>query len=1000
MRLKSVILCSTAIAFAAASPSYAQTPPAQEPPAEEPAPTGEVPPEEEGEIVVTGIRRSIESAQAVKRDSEAILDSIVAEDIGKLPDITASASLARVPGVQVLRRAGEADAVQIRGLPDISTTYNGRDIFTAEGRFVAVQDFPAGQVAALEVYKSSTANLIEGGIGGQINVRGRKPLDFEKGITAFGALNGVHFDQVQDFMVNGNMLLSGRWDTGIGEIGALVSVAYAETEFLDSTREAAPFIEFGVPVTGGPAGVYRRANSDARPQFNERTRPDVVRYPDSAALFYGRGDRYRPSVTAALQWKPTPDLEFYVDGLFQGYRAEDSNRFLFVPLFGAAQITNVVLQEDDPTRIQSATFSNQVRPDGFQSATKAKTDTYQIAGGVIWTPDRLRLSADIAYTDSTFTVSNTNIDYAFARAPVVDVDFDIERGAGGPVFGFRDFDTTDPANYIFRGLFDERLRASGKDIQARLDAQYETGFDFLPRIDAGVRFADREIERLRGDDFLGNADVEPRRIPLGSLVDLASVEPGFSFDNLQRLRVFLTPTYGSIRNNAQALRDLVNSFNRRQDFCRQPNTPLDQCPIEQREFVETFDNGGSLYEPLQTFTGDEKSYAGYLQAKYEFELGGDLVLDGLIGVRAIRTETTVNGTLRTVTPNPPGPAIITDEPISDSKTQTEWLPNVSARLNFGGGLQARAAYTQTRTLPNFGQLNPGSTINFNDPRFINVSGGNPDLEPLRSDNYDLSLEYYFSRRGSATVALFRRDVEGFIGNVQTIVNPVGEDPTAPDFVRGIRNNRPENGGEGRLQGVEVAFTTTFEFDWVPEWARNFGIVANYTYNDASSELPRGNAPPVDAGPPGGPTYEQDLGANRPGQQRLAGVSKHQYNIIGFYETPKFSARLAYNWRSDFVTFYRNAPNFPLFDGPPPDFADGPCCIEFDRPEIHEARGTLDLGLTVTPDPAITIAFDVGNILGNPIKLTNPYTADPDGPSFPLRRTYIERLYSLGVRFRF
>ena len=634
MRLKIVILCSTAMGLAA--PLHAQTTeptPAQPSPAPLPPPEGvddPATPEDESEaIVVTGIRRSIESAQAIKRDSEAILDSIVAEDIGKLPDITASASLARVPGVQVLRRAGEADAVQVRGLPDISTTYNGRDIFTAEGRFVAVQDFPAGQVAALEVYKSSTANLLEGGIGGQINVRGRRPFDFQKGITAFGALNGVHFHQVQDFMVNGNALLSGRWDTGIGEVGALVSVAYAETEFLDSTRETAQFIEFGVPVAGAP-GTIRRANSDFfNGAVNERDDPNVVRYPDSAAIFYGRGDRYRPSVTAALQWKPTPDLEFYVDGLFQGYRAEDSNRFLFVPLFGAAQITNVVLQEDNPGQVQSATFTNPFRPDGFQSAAKVKTDTYQIAGGAIWTPGRLRLAADIAYTDSTFTVRNTNIDYAFARSGIVDVDFDIQRGAGGPVFSFRDLDTTDPANYIWRGLFDERLKARGKDIQARLDAQYETGFDFLPRIDAGVRFADRKIERLRGDDFVGNFPIEVlNRRRLDSLpgIELALVEPGFAFDNLQTLRVFLTPTYDSIRGNAQALRDLVNSFPQReirdqQDVCLQPNTPIATCPLDQIEFRNTFDSGGARYEPLQTFTGDEKSYAGYLQAKYELELG-------------------------------------------------------------------------------------------------------------------------------------------------------------------------------------------------------------------------------------------------------------------------------------------------------------------------------------------------------------------------------------------
>ena len=92
------------------------------------------------------------SPQALKRNSDGIVDAVVAEDIGKLPDTFASAALARISGVQVTRGAGEAAGVQIRGLPDISTTYNGREIFTANDRFVAIPDFPAGTVAALEVF--------------------------------------------------------------------------------------------------------------------------------------------------------------------------------------------------------------------------------------------------------------------------------------------------------------------------------------------------------------------------------------------------------------------------------------------------------------------------------------------------------------------------------------------------------------------------------------------------------------------------------------------------------------------------------------------------------------------------------------------------------------------------------------------------------------------------------------------------------------------------------
>jgi TonB-dependent receptor len=218
----------------------------------------------DGDIIVTGLRRSLQSAQAVKRDSDGIVDAIVAEDIGKLPDTFASAALARVTGVQVTRGAGEAAGVQIRGLPDISTTYNGREIFTAEGRFVQIQDFPAGTVAALEVFKSGTANLIEGGIGGQVNVRGRRPFDFN-GFELSGSLNGVNWENSGKLSWNGNILVSNRWDTGIGEIGVLVNASYVGIDFLDATREQSLVIgTTSAANTPGTTGGVRYPDAQAR----------------------------------------------------------------------------------------------------------------------------------------------------------------------------------------------------------------------------------------------------------------------------------------------------------------------------------------------------------------------------------------------------------------------------------------------------------------------------------------------------------------------------------------------------------------------------------------------------------------------------------------------------------------------------------------------------------------------------------------------------------------
>ncbi|MFY0529689.1 TonB-dependent receptor plug domain-containing protein [Archangium gephyra] len=189
MRLKRVVLGSLSIAMLTPA-ALAQTPEtapnnpgaAPQPRTDADAAAAEPNPDEEyvEEIVVVGLQRSMQKAQSVKRNSDQIVDTVVAQDIGKLPDVTVSETAARIPGVQVARERGEAAGqVLVRGLPDVTTTYNGREIFTAETRSVALADFPSGGIASLDVYKTTTADQLEGGLAGLIDVRSRRPFDFE-----------------------------------------------------------------------------------------------------------------------------------------------------------------------------------------------------------------------------------------------------------------------------------------------------------------------------------------------------------------------------------------------------------------------------------------------------------------------------------------------------------------------------------------------------------------------------------------------------------------------------------------------------------------------------------------------------------------------------------------------------------------------------------------------------------------------------------------------------
>lgn len=875
-------------------------------------------PEDSSDVVVNGFRRSLETAQTIKRTSDGIVDAIVAQDIGKLPDTFASSALQRVAGVAVTRGGGESAGVTVRGLPDLTTTYNGREIFTAEGRYVQIQDFPAGTVAALEVYKSGLAPQIEGGIAGAINVRGRKPFDFA-GFEVSGSVNAVLSQQSEKIVPNGNLLISNRWNTGIGEMGLLLNVSYVGINFLDSTREQSVVI----------------ATTDAG---NAPGASPGLRFPDAQGNFLGYGARYRPSANGAFQWKPTPELEIYADGLYQGFRSKDYNRWMFTPIFGAIQLSNVTTIPGT-NQIKSATVTNAVRPDGYTGSFNGKTDTYQAGGGAIWRRDRLQLSADLAYTDSTYTADLVNVDYAAASSPVRNVDFDASQD-GGPTQTFINFNINNPANFISRGLYQELLIVSGKDWQARTDLKYDLDLGFLKRIELGVRYSDRDAARDFGNIYTNN---EGAGIPLTALpgADVRSTLPGFTYNDVQPNRAYAALTRDSIRDNLVALRA----------FFGQPA-------------------GRPAFNPGDNFRANEKAYSAYGQLKYGFDLGS-IVVDGVAGLRAIKTKTKISsfGFVNNVL-----------TPISRDNSYTDYLPNVSARVAFSDKLQLRLAYTQTRTRPSFFDLRPNlsigqavdpTTLPVGDPcrdtanantqdcvRRLSTpaNGGNPNLKPLTSNNYDASLEYYFSRSGSVTAAIFRHDAQGFVATVDNYY-------TDPQFGR-LRAFQPVNLGKTRLQGAEVQFTSFLDIDGLPNWAKGFGLQANGTYIDAKGDLQ--------------PNFAATLNNQ---QQAFPGVSKWAYNLVLLYEKPVFSARIAYNYRSKFVNYYSLEPFDPVAHA-----------------VVEAGRGQVDFSTQVTPLPNVTLAFDIVNLLGNPLQRSRQYNTA--GDSYSRQVIYLERAYSLGVRFRF
>ena len=937
MRRTSTILWSTtAIAFAlGATPAFAQT----SQPVPPPDPTVEAqtnPAMDEGSpqntdavqtatgqdqataddqaIVVTGLRRSLQSAKNIKRNSVQQVDAIVAEDIGKLPDINTAETAARIPGLQVTRRGGEADTVLVRGLPDFATTYNGREIFTAETRLVALQDFPSANIAALEVFKTTTADLVEAGLAGLVNIRSRRPFDFQ-GFEFAGSAWVTHAKQSGKWNPNFNLLITDRWDVGDGgEIGALLNVSRNELDYLDSEISNTDFIAPG---------------------------PNGSRFPDVQRIFYRSGNRVRPSVNGAIQYRPTPDLQFYVEGLYQGFRNKIADRLWTQPLWGGASYTNLVFR-DGTDLLSSGTVTDPFRADGFQGGTFNKTDTYQYALGGSWDSGPFTLSADIARTKSTFKGSTESVDFRATRGYTVNWDNET------PEFEIVGFDSGNPANFFLQGFYEEAQVAKGDDWQFRTDAQYESSIDFLPKIQAGFRWTDHDAHREFGNRF---AQFDNQAIPISTVpFDYELFHSGFRGTDVQdAFTTWLAPTYDSIRENRDEMRLFVaglppGNFGFYNDIC---------CST-----VGVYTDASVVAaNPRQTYDAKEKSTAGYVQAQYRF---GEL-LDGVIGLRAVRTKTSITGTSRVETT----PGVFEFVPIDASNSYTDWLPNVSGRFHFTPQVQLRLSYTQTRTRPTFAQLNPSFNVGPLDPNCTPApcrrgGGGNPNLRPFNSDNYDASLEYYFGRTGLFAAAVFRRNLEGFIQNADEQI----QDPELGLLIV----NRPFNTNKGRIDGAEVQFSTFFDWDWVPNFARGFGAQANVTYLDTDV---------VDPDP-------------IIGHRRIYGVSKWTYNLVGMYERGPLSARLSFNKRG------KTLETIQVRDNNDPTRFFGDLYKETSKP-----AGRLDLSVSFTINDNLTLFGDWTNILNNPFE--QDFSSARNGAQ---RAEYIrflrfeETILSGGVRFRF
>lgn len=863
-------------------------------------------------FVVSGVRASLISAQEIKANAPTFVDSIVAQDIGKLPDNTVADALQRIAGVQVARGAGEANTPVIRGLPNIESTINGYEVYTGTSRGVAFQDIPAEMIAGIDTYKSIGADQIEGGVAGLIDVRLHRPLDFKEGLYTAASVRGMYSDQADKYSYFLSGLVNNRWKTDNGDFGVMLDISYQKRKYEDQI--------FDNWVHYGAAYDVATDASGKSGYFGDNFGFQVI-----------PGDRARPAADLAFQWKTKTGIELYSETLFTGYRnTHQVDFFIGIPSWGGTRSNVTLYPADyagvaipDPLALNGAgtnalfvksfTATNTNTLSSMQSF-KDTTNTIQGAFGGKLDRGNVQLNAEVSYNISTVKTRGVILDTG-TNSPTEVLNITYNDGTN-PTVQSTGLNFADGNNFYVNQLFDQWSRAYSGQVAGKIDAKFNLASDFLRSIQTGVRYSDRVAN-------FHQANPGPTGNPAGFFATPASTIPGLGgiFTNdlfvpasQMGIRSWWSPSPAFLLNSTDTLRKVVG-----------------------------LPNGLPPTDPASTLLDTERNFAVYALAKYGATIG-TLPLDGSVGVRLANSRQILGGYQHPLDATG-NSNLAAFEKISNTNHSWDTLPTLNGRLHLNDTLQLRFSATKTLTRPNFGDLNPALALFHSGPtsQIGTGTGGNPKLDPVKSTNYDLGLEYYLSKTSQFTVTGFYRDLRGYVQSFAKLESVGGTQYLV---------TRPQNTGKGTLKGFEITYQQFFDF--LPDAFKGLGVQANYTRIDGTTDDP-----------------------SNPGQkQQITQVAKNNYNLILIYEKGPFSSRLAYTWRGEYIDSY-NQPG-----------------LQPNTVYVQPTR-TLDFSASYDFTKSITLTFDATNLLGSEYK-------DRFGPTPMFNRDVrnYDTTYSVGARFRF
>jgi TonB-dependent receptor len=832
------------------------------------------------EIVITGtgIRASLENAQKYKRAAPAVVEVIAPQDLGKFTDSSISDAFQRVPGVQIQRddlgTSGERASIRGLGPAFITVTVNGRTpvSYGSEGiaalRSYNLDSLPSEVVAGVVIYKTPTADIVESGPAGAIDLQTFKPLDYaHKGAgPIFGSATASIRDdnQTGDAGPRVSGVLAGKFLNNT--LGLYTSGVWSNSDSrLDSRQSAPVYANLNVRNASGGVDVVK----------------DVL-YPSAAGnVIFTNVERL--AFSNGLQWRPTANLEINLDHSYDRYTRESTRFVHLVNIAGANGSLRNSIFEPGSIAIEDGTvtfidFSKITPPSdggnpnniktGFDTRSFAynnNSKTEQFGGNIAWTGDQLSVKGDISHSK----LNNRQLLQSLAGSVYW---FPSNNGV---IFDARDH--KDPlvtipnsanifsaANYVTPSTTTRIFQNKSENTAFRLDGEYKFNSSFS--LQAGARYQDQTVDVRAGN--------RGRNMTAAEITQATNV--------LYTGEVLSNSASGLLGFDAFPARDY------RALMAAAPQTFLPDTP-NQVPFTGPFSTANDPNAALpmdvnNSFYVKEKTTAFYVQAKGEGDIGG-LEYKGNAGVRAVKTDDKAIGFQ--------GVRVIdqaTNRQISSVTTAATaqndywtYLPSANVSLFLRPDVTLRLGVARTMARPEFERLAPIAAITKADPTqpLYNPSLadtariGNANLKPQTSWNYDATVEYYPGDGAAYYASLYYKDVKDFVftGTFRNQTLP-GQGNALFDVTTG------GNLANGTAKGFEVGGNQAFTF--LSGIWQNFGIQANYTYVDSEFDT-----------------------TNPLLQYGFPGSSKHNANGTVYYEDGRLQARVSYVYRSNYLALLGN-----------------------------------------------------------------------------------------------